>query len=87
MTLYISSVSIVIATILALLGAMAKLSSNDIAHFYMSLFRGLPLLMQIYMMYLGLPQLGYVIDAVPTSIAALSLFYGALHDRDFSCRH
>lgn len=81
MTLYISSVSIIIATILALMGAMAKLSSNGIAqgiaHFYTSLFRGLPLLMQIYMIYLGLPQLGYIIDAVPTGIAALSLCYGA----------
>ncbi len=80
-TLYISAVSIVIATVLALIGAIAKLSSNGIAqgiaHFYTSLFRGLPLLMQIYMIYLGLPQLGYVVDAVPTGIAALSLCYGA----------
>jgi len=80
-TLYISAISIVLATLLALLGAMAKLSSNGIAqgiaHFYTSLFRGLPLLMQIYMIYLGLPQLGFVIDAVPTGIAALSLCYGA----------
>jgi len=80
-TLYISAVSIVIATVLALIGAVAKLSSNGIAqgiaHFYTSLFRGLPLLMQIYMIYLGLPQLGYVVNAVPTGIAALSLCYGA----------
>ena len=81
MTLYISVVSIAISTVLALIGAMAKLSSNGIAqgiaHFYTSLFRGLPLLMQIYMIYLGLPQLGFVVDAVPTGIAALSLCYGA----------
>jgi polar amino acid transport system permease protein len=80
-TLYISAISIAIATVLALMGAVAKLSSNGIAlgiaHFYTSLFRGLPLLMQIYMIYLGLPQLGYVVDAVPTGIAALSLCYGA----------
>lgn len=80
-TLYISAISIVLATILALAGAMAKLSSNGIAqgiaHFYTSLFRGLPLLMQIYVIYLGLPQLGYVVDAVPAGIAALSLCYGA----------
>ena len=81
MTLYISIVSIIIASALALLGAMAKLSSNGIAlgvaNFYTSLFRGVPLLMQIYMIYLGLPQLGYVVDAVPAGIAALSLCYGA----------
>ena len=81
MTLYISVVSISIASVLALLGAMAKLSSNGVAigvaNFYTSLFRGIPLLMQIYMIYMGLPQLGYVVNAVPAGIAALSLCYGA----------
>jgi len=80
-TLYISVVSISIASVLALLGAMAKLSANGIllgiANFYTSLFRGIPLLMQIYLIYLGLPQLGYVVNAVPAGIAALSLCYGA----------
>jgi polar amino acid transport system permease protein len=80
-TLYISAVSIAIASVLALVGAIAKLSSNGIAlgiaNFYTSLFRGLPLLMQIYLIYLGLPQLGYVVNAVPAGIAALSLCYGA----------
>ncbi len=80
-TLYISAISIVIATIIALAGAIAKLSNNGViyglATFYTSLFRGLPLLMQIYIIYLGLPQVGYVIGAVPAGILALSLCYGA----------
>jgi polar amino acid transport system permease protein len=81
MTLYISVVSITLASAFALIGAMAKLSSNGIAlgvaNFYTSLFRGVPLLMQIYMIYMGLPQLGYVVGAVPAGVAALSLCYGA----------
>jgi polar amino acid transport system permease protein len=80
-TLYISAISIVIATVVALAGAIAKLSSNGVVYglatFYTSLFRGLPLLMQIYIIYLGLPQVGYVISAVPAGIMALSLCYGA----------
>jgi polar amino acid transport system permease protein len=80
-TLYISAISIVIATIIALAGAIGKLSSNGVVYglatFYTSLFRGLPLLMQIYIIYLGLPQVGYVIGAVPAGILALSLCYGA----------
>ncbi|MCX8279813.1 amino acid ABC transporter permease [Phyllobacterium sp. 0TCS1.6C] len=80
-TLYISVISIVIATIIALIGAIAKLSKNGVvyglASFYTSLFRGLPLLMQIYIIYLGLPQVGYVIGAIPAGILALSLCYGA----------
>jgi polar amino acid transport system permease protein len=80
-TLYISAISIVLATGIALTGAIAKLSKNGViyglATFYTSLFRGLPLLMQIYIIYLGLPQVGYVIGAVPAGILALSLCYGA----------
>lgn len=80
-TLYISVISIAIATVIALVGAIAKLSKNGViygfATFYTSLFRGLPLLMQIYIIYLGLPQVGYVISAVPAGILALSLCYGA----------
>ena len=80
-TLYVSAISIVIASIIAILGAVAKLSTNGFAYaiatFYTSFFRGLPLLMQVYLIYLGLPQLGFVIDAVPAGILALSLCYGA----------
>ncbi|ASY65284.1 Glutamate transport membrane-spanning protein (plasmid) [Sinorhizobium sojae CCBAU 05684] len=80
-TLFISVISIFIATVIALAGAIAKLSRNGVlyglATFYTSLFRGLPLLMQIYIIYLGLPQVGYVIGAVPAGILALSLCYGA----------
>ena len=80
-TLYVSAISIVIASIIAIIGAVAKMSSNGfayaIASFYTSFFRGLPLLMQVYLIYLGFPQIGYVIDAVPAGIIALSLCYGA----------
>ncbi len=80
-TLYISAISIALASGLAIIGAVAKLSSNGfafaIASFYTSFFRGIPLLMQIYLIYLGLPQLGFVIDAVPAGILALTLCYGA----------
>ena len=80
-TLLISAVSIVLAFILAMAGAVAKLSQNGVAlgvaNFYTSLFRGVPLLMQIYIIYLGLPQIGVVVDAIPAGVAALSLCYGA----------
>ena len=80
-TVYISAVSIVIATVIAIVGAIAKLSNNGfayaIASFYTSLFRGLPLLLQVYLIYKGLPQIGFMVDAVPAGITALSLCYGA----------
>ncbi len=80
-TLYVSAAAISIAFVIAVAGAIAKLSGNGfavaIASFYTSFFRGLPLLMQVYLIYLGLPQLGFVVGAVPAGIAALSLCYGA----------
>ena len=66
---------------IALIAALAKLSNSGpafaVASFYISFFRGVPLLMQVYLVYLGLPQLGFVVDAIPAGVAALSLCYGA----------
>ena len=94
-TIYVSFVSILIATAIALIGSIARLSSNAIAQgisgFYVSLLRGTPLLIQIYVIYLGLPQIGqqltalgfptigrmFILDAIPAGILALSLNYGA----------
>jgi len=80
-TIYVSAISIVLAFIVAMTGAIAKLSGNGfalgIANFYTSLFRDLPLLLLVYLIYLGLPQTGYVIGAVTAGILALTLNYGA----------
>ncbi len=48
-----------------------------IASFYTSFFRGVPLLAQLFLIYLGLPQIGIIVDPVPAGIAALCLCYGA----------
>ena len=94
-TIGVSLASIAIATILALVGSIARLSSNSmaqgIAGFYVSVVRGTPLLIQIFIIYLGLPQVGqqlsalgfpaigklFIMDAIPAGILALSLNYGA----------
>lgn len=80
-TLLVSGLSIVIASMIALIGALMRLSTNGpafaIATFYVSFFRGTPLLLQVYLIYLGLPQLGIILDAIPSGVIALSLCYGA----------
>lgn len=80
-TLYVSAISISLAFSFALAGAMAKLSGigilEGIGAFYTSYFRGTPLLVQLFLIYMGLPQIGFVIEPVPAAIAALSLVYGA----------
>src|SRR5215510_3567907 len=61
-TLYIALGGIAIAIVLALLGALARISSNPIAYgisgFYISFFRGTPLIVQMFLIYLALPQIG-----------------------------
>ncbi len=80
-TLFLAVTSIFFATILAGLGALGRLSRNPylngIASFYVSFFRGTPLLLQILFIYLALPQAGIVLPAIPTAIVALSLNYGS----------
>lgn len=81
LTLFISLVSIFCATLLALATALGRLSKNGVFYgistFYTSFFRGTPLLLQVMLIYLGLPQVGIVLSAVPAGIIALSLCYGA----------
>jgi polar amino acid transport system permease protein len=80
-TFYVSALSIVLAVFLALVGALGRLSKNPIANsgsgFYISLIRGTPLLVQIYIWYLGLPRLGIVLDPRVAGILALGVNYGA----------
>ncbi|UCG07376.1 MAG: amino acid ABC transporter permease [Desulfobacterales bacterium] len=80
-TIYVSILSIATACVLALFGALGRLSKNPIfygvATFYISIIRGTPLIVQIFVIYLGLPQMGIVIDAVPAGIIALGVNYGA----------
>jgi polar amino acid transport system permease protein len=80
-TIFVSFVSISLAVMLAILGALGRLSSNPyvngIASFYVSFFRGTPLLLQIYFIYFALPQMGLVLPEIPTGIIALGFNYGA----------
>ncbi len=80
-TIYVSMAAILLACVLALVAALGKLSDSGMGYgistFYISFFRGTPLLLQVYLIYLGLPQLGFYVDAVPAGITALSLCYGA----------
>ena len=81
LTIFVSLVSIVLAIVLALLGALGRLSKSSIANgvsgFYISLIRGTPLLVQVYIWYLGLPRLGIILQPITAGILALGVNYGA----------
>jgi len=94
-TLLVSVLAISLACIFSVLGALGRLSRNPIlngmATLYVSLIRGTPLLVQVYMWYLALPQIGgalqdlgltgiqkyLTLPAIPAGIMALAVCYGA----------
>ncbi|MDQ3491726.1 MAG: amino acid ABC transporter permease [Chloroflexota bacterium] len=80
-TVLVSALSIVLAVVLALFGALGRLSSNPviigIATFYVSLVRGTPLLVQLYFIYFSLPALGIILPAIESGVLALGFNYGA----------
>ena len=86
-TIYISILSIVLATILALLAALGRLSTFPpfyaLSTFYVSLIRGTPLYLQIFIFFLGLPQLGIVLPGLFAGVLALGLNYGAYMSETF----
>ncbi|GHK21709.1 hypothetical protein ECZU03_54980 [Escherichia coli] len=44
-----------------------------LARFYISIFRGTPLIAQLFMIYYGLPQFGIELDPIPSAMIGLSL--------------
>jgi cystine transport system permease protein len=65
---------------LALLVALMRLSRNAVvsgaARFYVSVIRGTPLLVQLFVIFYGLPSLGVKLDPWPSAIIAFSLNVG-----------
>ena len=82
LTILLTLVSIFFGLILGLLLALGRLSKNvffdRLSQFYIWLFRGTPLLLQIFFIYYALPTFTPItIDALPAAFIALSLNSGA----------
>ncbi|MFG1931897.1 ABC transporter permease subunit [Mycobacterium sp. NPDC048908] len=79
-TVPLTVISFVIGLVLALAVALARLSSNviltNVARFYISVIRGTPLLVQLFIVFYALPELGVKIDPFPAAIIAFSLNVG-----------
>ncbi|GAA4995508.1 amino acid ABC transporter permease [Pseudonocardia tropica] len=80
MTIPLTAISFVIGLVLALLLALARISSiaplSRLARAYISVVRGTPLLVQLFIVFYALPQLGLVIDPFPSAVIAFSLNVG-----------
>lgn len=86
-TIGLAVVSIIFALILGFFTALARISRvkllKIVGTIYVSMFRGTPLLVQIFVIYYGLPQIGITLSPISSGILALSLNAGAYLSESF----
>jgi cystine transport system permease protein len=79
--------SFILGSMLGMVIALARMSRwralRWLAFCYVSIFRGTPLLIQILLIYFGLPSWGIVIDPIPAALLALTLFAAAYLSENF----
>lgn len=77
----ITLVSMSCGLIIGLFVALARLTENcilvNLAKAYVSIIRGTPVLVQIFIIYYGLPDLGIVLEPLPAAFISLSINIGA----------
>jgi polar amino acid transport system permease protein len=80
-TVWLSVVTMAFGLVLGLLVAIMHMSRNPVlrsmARFYLWIMRGTPLLVQLIIIYTGLPQIGIRLSVVQSALLGLSLNEGA----------
>jgi polar amino acid transport system permease protein len=80
-TIWLSMVVMTLGLLLGLLAAVMNMSKSralqSIAGFYLWIMRGTPLLVQLIIIYTGLPQVGIKLNVVQSALLGLSLNEGA----------
>lgn len=80
MALISSAIALIIAIIIAVVNQYKIKGLSQVFNIYISFFRGTPLLVQLFLLYYGLPQLFPIfssLDAYTASIIGLSLHFSA----------
>jgi cystine transport system permease protein len=79
-TIPLALISFAIGLIIAVLVALMRLSKvrvvSALGRFYVSIVRGTPLLVQLFVIFYGLPSIGITIDPWPSAIIAFSINVG-----------
>ncbi len=79
-TIPLALASFALGLVLALVVALLRLASNPVVSWigrtYVSVIRGTPLLVQLFVIFYGLPSIGVVVDPWPSAIIAFSLNVG-----------
>lgn len=80
-TIWLSVVAMAVGMVLGLLAALMTMSRlpllGALADFYVWIWRGTPLLIQLVIIYAGLPQLGLRLGVIESALIGLSLHEGA----------
>lgn len=80
-TIPLTIVSFIFAMIIAMVTALVQVANikvlKQIARFYVWIIRGTPLLVQLFVVFFGLPSLGIVVDAFPSAVFVFSINTGA----------
>ena len=81
MTIPLTILSFTFGLILALLAALVQVAEirmlKPIVRFYIWVIRGTPLLVQLFVIFYGLPSLGIILDAFPSAVIVFSVNTGA----------
>ncbi len=79
-TIPLTLASFVLGLLIALIIAVMRISTNKLANgvgrVYVSIIRGTPLLVQLFVIFYGLPAMGVKLDPWPSAIIAFSLNVG-----------
>ena len=80
-TIPLTILSFFLGLMIALVVAMIRILKipvlEQICKFYVWIFRGTPMLVQLYIIFFGLPSIGIKLDAFPAAVIAFSLNNGA----------
>lgn len=80
-TIPLTIISFLLSMIIALITAIVQVANikvfKQLARFYVWIIRGTPLLVQLFVIFYGLPSLGIVLDAFPSAILVFSFNTGA----------
>ena len=80
-TIPLTLISFALGLIIALFTALVQVAGvrvlRQLSRFYVWVFRGTPMLVQLYIVFYGLPKLGLVMDALPAAVIVFSLNTGA----------
>lgn len=81
MTIPLTAISFVLAMVIAVAAAMVQFANvqgaKHLARLYIWIFRGTPLLVQLFVVFYGLPNIGILIEPFPAAVLVFALNEGA----------